>query len=200
MRWTRVRVSMGQLMVLIAAFGFGLAISPPGAPYLGLLPPVALGLASLRLWAIAVPAVSLLAICAVGEILLEIVVPGWIYVSIAILISGPLWPEGPGRWRSRRLIPLVAVNALILVLFLVPWSGRKTYFRDLASIKPGMTVAEVGRIMAPYRENYEHLGPDRSGGYSLLFRCPTSHWVIDTDWDMVKIRDGKVVDVGFLPK
>jgi hypothetical protein len=198
MRFARVRISMGQLMVLIAAFAFGLAISPRRAPYLALLPPVALGLAWLRPWPVAVPIITTLAICAVYELLLEIPIPGWIYAPIAILISGPLWPKGPDCRRSRRWIGLIAVNALILALFLIPWTPRKKFLRVFSSIKPGMTSSEVGRIMSPYGQHYEQVRT-ASGEHCILFTAHAPHWLIHKDWAMVKIRDGKVVEVGFWP-
>jgi hypothetical protein len=199
MRFKQARISMWQSMVLVAVFAFGLAISPPGAPYLALLLPVALGLATLRLWPIAVPALIALAVCAVCEFLLEISIPGWIYVPIAILISGPLWPEGQERWRWRRWIKLIAVNALILALFLIPWTSRKMFLRDLSSIKPGMTGAEVARVMAPYSEQFESMQPHPDRMHYILFPFHAHHWLINKNWGMVKMRDGEVVEVGFWP-
>ena len=199
---TRVRASMGQLMVLIAAFAFGLAISPPGAPYLGLLTPVALGLASLRRWQIALSALFFLLPCMMAELLLFFPVPAWIYAPTALLLSGPLLPRDPESWRSRRLIPLISVNALILALYLVPWSSRKPFLRDLFSIRPGMTMAEAERIMAGYKRGTGWKVPGTNQEFApdgaIVFRH-SDDGLFNADWGVVTIVNGKVVDVRFDP-
>jgi hypothetical protein len=202
MQSPRARISMWQLMVGIAAFALGLAISPSGAPYLALLLPVALGLSSLRLWPIAVPAALFLLLCAIVEIAFAEPVAGWISAPLVILISGPLWPKGPAHWRSRRWIALIAVNALILALFLVPWSSRKPFLRDLYSIKPGMTVAEAKRIMAGYKQGTGFPMPNSTQEFSLAGAIVFRHsddGAFNADWGVVTIAGGKVVDVRFDP-
>jgi hypothetical protein len=195
---TQAGISMGQLMVLVVVSALGLAVSPRDIVYVGLFLPVALGLAWLRLWPIAVPAILFLVLLALVEIVLAEPVAGWIYAPIAVLISGPLWPEGPDRWRSRRAIPLIAVNALILALFLVPWSTRKPFLHHLYSIKPGMTEADVVRIMAGYKER-TYLTHSNAGREALYTFRHSDNGFFNADLGVVTIRDGKVVDIRFLP-
>jgi hypothetical protein len=193
---------MGQLMVLIAASALGMAISPRDAPHMGLLLPVALWLAMLRLWTIAGPAIFVLALCVLSEIVLFFPVAGWIYAPIAILISGPLWPEGPTCWRSKRVRLMIATNALILALYLVPWSTRKPFLHDLYSIKPGMTLAEAERIMARYKRGtgwtIPGAGQEVSPAGSIVFRH-SDDGLFNADWGVVTIQAGKVIDVRFDP-
>jgi hypothetical protein len=202
MQSTMLRISLGRSMIAVAAFAFGLAISPPGSPFLALLTPVALGIAALRRWSIAVPALMFLGPCAFAEILMDLPVPAWIYVPTALLVSGPLWPKDPAGWRSRRLIPLIAVNALILALYWIPWSSRKPFVRHLDSIRPGMTVAEVNRIMAGYRMGTGIPLPGSAQEFrpsgAIVFRH-SDEAMFNADWGVVTFRDGKVVDVRFDP-
>ena len=114
-----------------------------------------------------------------------------VYVPIAVVLSGTLWPERPFGQRPERLIPLIGVNALILGLFLVPWTTRKPFLRDLYSIKAGMTESEARRIMAAYK--FE--GVDAAN--SLVFRH-SNETLLNADMGIVAIKDDEVIDIRFL--
>jgi hypothetical protein len=208
MRLPQVRITMRQLMGVIAAFGLGMAICPRDKPYLGLLVPVAFWLASLRRWPLIFPPVVVLFLCATCELVLGWPVPFWVYLPIAIVISGPLWPTRPILAQPKRLLALFVVNAAILALFLIPWTTRKPFLRDLYSIKPGMTLAEVHRIMAGYKvmagykEGTGIVMPGStqqfSPAHSIVFRhSDTAEF--NSDWGIVRFLDGKVVDIDFSP-
>jgi hypothetical protein len=202
MRFPKTRFTLRQTMVVIAAFAFGLTICPRDKPYLGLIPPVAMWLASLRNWAVITLTIILFVFCALIETVLDFPVAAWIYIPIAILFSGALWPERPIWQHRKRLVALIAVNALVLALFLIPWSTRKPFLRHLYSIKPGMSVNEVKKIMAGYMEGTGWKNPWTSQevniNSSLVFRH-SNDGQFNSDWGVVTIQDGKVVDVRFDP-
>lgn len=198
----RVRFSTARLMVAVAIIAFCLAITPPDARQGGLFMSVAGGLAAFQSRRLAVVAGVFLAYLALVEVVAFELVPAFLYAPTAFLISGPLWPEGPNRWRSVRLRWLIAVNALVLSLYLVPWSTRKPFLRHFDSIRPGMTVAEVDRVMAGYWR-YASLtspGPGQGAGPSghITFRH-SNHALLNMDLGGVTFQDGRVVDVDFLP-
>jgi hypothetical protein len=187
---------------VIAAVAVGLAISPTGMPWLGLLTPMALVLAPLRNSVVISLAVTLLVLSALVELLLGMPVAAAIYLPIAIVLSGAIRIERPILHHRKRLAALVAVNGLILALFLIPWTTRKPFLRHLYSIKPGMSVNEVKKIMAGYMEGtgwkYPSASQEVTIASSLVFRH-SNDGQFNSDWGVVTIQDGKVVGVRFDP-
>jgi hypothetical protein len=112
------------------------------------------------------------------------------------------------------------------VLYFVPWSSRKPFLHDLYSIQPGMTEADVRRVMGRYKEGTGW--PAAYGGMpagtgtltdlgtgsthatgttpagemtiqdSLVFRHSTDG-AFDADFGIVTFRNSRVVEVSFSP-
>jgi hypothetical protein len=100
---------------------------------------------------------------------------------------------------------------LALGLFVTPWHPRKVFVRDLYSVRSGMTVDEVERVMGRYSR-----GPGAKWGVptppayptgseraamtgSMLYRWNETDGRYDSDWGKVSFERGKVVGVEFLP-
>ncbi len=181
-------------MVVIAACGVGLAIRPTSAPWVAFLTPLAWVFAPLRNWVVISLSIILLVFFGLIEIGMGEPVTAGIYLPLAIVFSGAIGLKRPIVEHPKRLAALVAVNAVILALFLVPWTTRKPFLRHLYSIKPGMSVDEVRKIMAGVvEETYEEPGG------SLAFRHSIHDARFDADMGVVTFQSGKVVDVRFLP-
>jgi hypothetical protein len=195
MQWPKFRITMRWLMLVIAAFAVGLAISPETAPWLGVLTPVALILGPLRNWVVISVSIILLVFCALIEMLIGGPITASIYLPLAIIYSGAIGFERPILQHRKRLAALVAANAVVLALFLVPWTTRKPFLRDLYSIKPGMSVAEARKIMARWVD--ESRGIDT--GNSISFRHSIHDARFNADFGQVDIQNGKVVGVWFSP-
>ena len=89
----------------------------------------------------------LLALC---ELVLAFPVAWWLYVSVVLAFAAALVERAPLRRQPRRLGALAAITAIAATLYLVDWSTRKPFLRDLNRIKVGMSEAEVRQIMARY--------------------------------------------------
>jgi hypothetical protein len=193
-RFWKIRITMRQLMIVIAVCGVGLAIRPAIAPWVALFTPLAWILAPLRNGFVIFVSIILFMYCVLFEVVMGVSVDAAIYLPFAIVFSGAVGLKRPILQHRKRLAALIAVNALIVGLFLIPWTTRKPFLRQLYSIKPGMSVDEVKKIMAGVvEETYD--GPGRS----LCFRHSIHDWRFNADIGVVTFHEGKVVDVQFLP-
>lgn len=86
----------------------------------------------------------------------------WLYAVVAGLIATALLVWRPFASWSARVIILAALLAMMVTLSVVPWNGTKKSLRDLYRIEPGMSEADVHRIMARYPEGTGW--PATSGG------------------------------------
>ncbi len=188
------RFSLRRLMLLIAVFGVGLAIRPTGYPWLALLIPLAWIVAPLRNRTVISLSILLLIFCALAEIMFGEPVNLAIYLPIAIVFSRAIGLKRPIVQNRDRLAALISVNLVILALYVLPWTSRKPFLRDLYSIKPGMTASEVRQIMARYIEE-----TPTSPTNLLMFRHNTTDARFNADIGRITIQDGKVVGVDFLP-
>lgn len=129
-----------------------------------------------------------------------------IYGVVVTLLFSPLLLHGKSvtRWIAFGLLLLV-----IAALPIVPWTSRHRFVKDLYSIKPGMTVAQVEAIM----ERYNHVPDARPNTRHL----PSGEWELirsdlaiyrhaggddagfNADAGSVNFKSGRVVDVEFLP-
>ncbi len=128
---------------------------------------------------------------------------------------------------SRRAAPrprtaLLCVYALAVgVMPWVDWDSRKPFLRDLYSVKPGMERAQVEAIMGkyihgtgwpanPYSTGEGVLRTDSLSGSAYptvaspngqleLKDCIVYRHRQDSDWGVVRFREGRVVSVEFLP-
>jgi hypothetical protein len=171
------------------------------------------------LWAFVAITVIL---AALFEILALVPLPGWFYLLCIIVVAGA------GLLLRRTQAKLaVLVSALLLgCLHLVPWSSRKPFLRDLANIKPGMSVEEVRSVMARYVEGtgwptnpftedgggvLQEAGTDRefqieanTAGEmeiqnSIVFRHNPDDGRFNSDWGVVEFSHDRVIKVSFLP-
>lgn len=176
--------------------------------------------------AITVIASLSLALFALAEILLAMPVVWWLYLSLIPLFAfGLIRHQCPSGQRGR-LITFAIILAGIVMLYFVPWTSRKPFLHDLYSIQPGMTEAEVRRIMGRYMEGtgwpapyggapsgtgtLTNLGTGATHGTgtspsgqmtiksSLVFRHSTDG-ASNSDWGIVALNDGKVTGVSFSP-
>ncbi len=167
-----------------------------------------------------------LALFALAEVLLAMPVVWWLYLSLVPLFAVGLLRRKSGAAQRSRLAVFVAVLAAIAALYFVPWSTRKPLLHDLYSIRPGMTEADVRRIMGRYMEGTGWPAayggtPARTGTLtdigtgathatgttpngemtiesSLVYRHSTDG-AFNSDWGIVALKDGKVTGVSFSP-
>jgi hypothetical protein len=165
-----------------------------------------------------------LALFALVEVPLAMPVVWWLYLSLVPLFAFGLLRFQPASSRTRRLAAFAGVVAFIAALYFVPWSSRKPFLHDLYSIRPGMTEAEVRRIMGRYIEGTgwpavyggtpagtgtltdlgtggtHATGTTPAGELtiqsSLVFRHSTDG-AFNSDWGIVALKDGKVTGVSF---
>lgn len=129
-----------------------------------------------------------------------------IYGVVVTLLFSPLLLRGKSvaRWVIFGLLLFV-----IVALPIVPWTSRHGFVKDLYSIRPGMTVAQVEAIM----ERYNHV-PDAMlntkrlpSGELALVRSDLAIYrhvgyddeAFNADFGRVNFENGRVVDVEFLP-
>ena len=165
-----------------------------------------------------------LALFALAEVLLAMPVAWWLYLSLIPLFAFGIVHRQPAASQVRRLAAFAGVVAFIAALYFVPWSSRKPFLHDLYSIQPGMSEADVRRIMGRYMEGTgwpavyggspagsgtltdlgtgaTHATGTTSSGEmtiqsSLVFRHSTDG-AFDSDWGIVEFKDGRVTGVSF---
>jgi hypothetical protein len=165
-----------------------------------------------------------LALFALAEVLLAMPVVWWLYLLLIPLFAFGIVRRQPASVQPRRLAAFAGVVAFIATLYFVPWSSRKPFLHDLYRIQPGMSEADVRRIMGRYREGTGW--PAAYGGNpagtgtltdlgtgathatgttptgemtiqnSLIFRHSTDG-AFDSDWGVVEFKDGRVTGVSF---
>lgn len=157
-----------------------------------------------------------LALWAAAEWLLAYPVAWWLYAPLVPLFAiGFLSPVAPSR-QPGRILAFALLTALTALLYMVPWTSRKPFLRDLGSIRPGMSEAEVRQIMRGYIEGTGWPASPASAerenaGYgqaaapeplalpgSLVFRHSTNG-AFNSDWGVVALENGRVTRVRFDP-
>ena len=168
-------------------------------------------------------ALALFGLCEVG---MAYPVAWWLYLTVTVMFAATLIRPVALRSQVGRLGVLAAVVAFVTVLFLVDWTTRKPFLRDLARVRVGMTEAEVRRIMGRYMEGTGWPAspfdtPTNTGTLSILgsssqyatTTSPDGHMVIrdslvfrhsldgafNSDWGIVSFSSGRVVGVEFSP-
>jgi hypothetical protein len=169
-------------------------------------------------------ALALFALC---EVAMAYPVAWWLYLCVAIVFAAGLIRPVSLRSQLARIGVLVTVIAVIATLYLVEWTTRKPFLRDLDRIRVGMTEAEVRRIMGRYMEgtgwpanpfdastNASNTLTDVGSGSqystttspsgemvirdSIVFRHSTDG-AFNSDWGIVSLSSGRVVRVEFSP-
>ena len=178
-----------------------------------------------------VAAVILTALAAAIEIWLAFPISASVYavaalVWLAALALGSILTG----FTARRRIAAVTFVLALAILYLVPWTSRKPFLRDLHRVEVGMTEAEVDEIMGRYTRGSgwpacpkgvkardgvtrHHpscpLGvdatsfvaarePRREKLKTRIYRHSTEAR-FNSDWGMVRFREGRVARVEFLP-
>ncbi len=171
------------------------------------------------LWTFIVVTVLL---AAMFEILAFMPLPGWFYLLCIAVLAG----AGLALRTTQVRLAILAGTLLLGCLHLVPWSSRKPFLRDLANIKPGMSLEEVRSVMARYVEGtgwpanpftedrggvLREAGTDRefqieanTAGEmaiqnSLVFRHNPDDGRFNSDWGVVEFSNNRVIKVSFLP-
>ncbi len=131
--------------------------------------------------------------------------PEWVFTGVALLVCIPLFV----RYRLKDLpIRLFLCSLVILVAAYYGKKGlaeRKPFLQTLYTIEPGMTEAEVDRIMFSYikldgtQQLLPLAGSRASSGYSgtRLFRRPPQGPANDADRGIVHFLDGRVTSIDF---
>jgi hypothetical protein len=102
--------------------------------------------------------------------------------------------------RQSKLFQLLTVSlflAAMLTTYATNWDSRKPFLKDLFRIRPGMTVAQVDRLMAGYFRSPATPGQLSADG-RITYRHTNEGWG-DSDWGLVTFQRGRVSHVDFLP-
>jgi hypothetical protein len=133
--------------------------------------------------------------------------PGWASPLVALLFAAGLLRRRPLAQQRQAIVALGAICLSLVVLHLVPWPTRDPFLADLFSIRPGMTPAQVEKIMARHQRGTgwpaNPLDPSQKGGEfvipgALVFR-PAWAGPGDSDWGIVYLKRGRVTRVEFSP-
>ncbi|HWQ93535.1 MAG TPA: hypothetical protein VN673_17860 [Clostridia bacterium] len=168
-----------------------------------------------------------LALFAFSEVGMAYPVAWWLYLGVAIAFAVGLIRPVAVRSQLAHIGALVVAIGVAATLYLVEWTTRKPFLRDLARIHVGMTEAEVRRIMGRYMEgtglpanpfdtatNAPGTLTDLGNGSqyststspsgemvirdSLTFRH-SNDGAFNSDWGIVSLSSGRVVRVQFSP-
>jgi hypothetical protein len=126
----------------------------------------------------------------------------WGLVSLLFLVGAPV---------RHKLLSLGLLAVIMVSARFVHWDSRKPFLKDLFRVKEGMTVAQVEQIMGGYMTGggipvgapapqlcgrLAEYGPQATG--TIVYRHTNEGWG-DSDWGVVALREGRVVDVEFSP-
>src|SRR5438067_1407705 len=90
-------------------------------------------------------------ILALDEVFVGYPPPGWAYPLMALLWAAGLLRRRPLAQQRKAVVALGAIGLSLVVIHFVPWPTRDPFFADLFSIRPGMTPAEIEKIMARHQ-------------------------------------------------
>jgi len=168
-------------------------------------------------------ALVLFGLCGIG---MAYPVAWWLYLTVTFVFAATLIRPVALRSQVGRLCAFAAVIAFVTMLYLVDWTTRKPFLRDLARVRVGMTEAEVRHIMGRYMEgtgwpaspfetptNSSTLSIVGSSSQYSTTTSPDGHMVIrdslvfrhsldgafNSDWGIVSLSSGRVVRVEFSP-
>jgi len=133
---------------------------------------------------------------------LSVTVPG-AFAGTALLFALLLATRPRQSWTQRISFAALLV-AVAIVIRLVNWTPVKPFLKDLYTIRPGMTEADVNRIMGRYVRG-TGWPASINGDSSRELRVPNT--VVfrptgspgDSNWGMVQFQDGRVLKVDFSP-
>jgi hypothetical protein len=153
-----------------------------------------------RLWLSGsiVAAAGAVLIYATLEIALAVPLPLSLYlpgIMALLVISTVAALADRQTWRRAALVG-AAGSLLLVLLFLVPWTSRKSFLRHLHRVETGMTRREAREVMLPYRPVGEgEVTADTADSY----RHETQNPRYNSDVGLIEFEDGRVAEVKFLP-
>lgn len=156
------------------------------------------------------------------ELMIAASFPFYGFLTFAIVWSLLLLPFLIWRRSLTNCVVYVAFLVVLTRLYLTPWNSRKAFLWDFRRIQIGMTVEEVEAVMGSYirgtgwpphpskdegelvalgspsRYKYTCRGDEIVLVDCLVFRHD-DHGLFDSDWGVVRVKDGRVVGTEFMP-
>jgi hypothetical protein len=205
MRSPRERFTVWRMMIVVGAAAVGLAIAPAGYSFVAVFTPFAAGYVLLNPNALVGAALFVLGLSALLEFLFRFPVPLWVYLPVTIALEGALWQRRCPPDQARPYKKIVAVGAVIAGLYLVPWTPRKPFLRALGSVRSGMSMVDVRRVMAGYLESTrtgwritgDTVQEPVVGGHVSFRHSDDPDF--NADIATVSFANGRVTHVGFSP-
>lgn len=111
------------------------------------------------------------------------------------------------RSNQHRLWWALLAALVLFTISRIDWNTRKPFLRDLNSIQIGMSEGDVEAIMSDYMKVDRELAnpptqvPSPQDIFTpeiLVYRHTNQSWG-DSDWGIVTLEEGKVVEVDFSP-
>lgn len=129
------------------------------------------------------------------------------YVVYTTLVTALLSRFVLARRELRRIVALIVFIVAMVILYNIQWNTRKPFLMDLSRVRIGMTAEEVDGVMSKYIKGsgippVGNFASDENGQLKLKDSIVYRHsndGAFNADWGVVKFKDGKVVDVEFLP-
>lgn len=125
---------------------------------------------------------------------------GWTF-AIPLVVNGILCLPALYFWRraGKRGLGTLFGAAMIglLILSATSWHPRKVFVRDLESLAPGMSVAQVKAKMVGYRTDTPVSSNLQNGTATYLWDAP--HGNYNADLGRVEFANGRVIRTTFLP-
>jgi len=90
------------------------------------------------------------------EIWIGISLPRGLYLTLAAVLGVPVILLAAGYWWKPASAGYLIFLVCLYTLHAVPWHVEKAFWMDLERVRPGMTAAEVDRLLARYIK--EHAG------------------------------------------
>ncbi len=155
-------------------------------------------------------------------------IPLYAYLLYALLCSLVFLPFLlAGRFRRTKVTFQVVFVITVVLLWFFPMSSRQPFLRDLSSVRPGMTVAQVNAIMGKYMKgtgwppNPFDSGASSPNTLTVLPHGSTHQTKTNnkgemeiadaityrhsdeaeynSDWGVVSFKNGRVVKTEFMP-
>lgn len=129
----------------------------------------------------------MIALPASFELAGDLPLPLGLYLPYAAFCGACLAFLARGGERALLRVALAAVLGALALLWLLPWSSRKTFLRAFDQVETGMTGAEVDRVLGryPYLESGEGEHRVRAYRHSEQGRY-------DSDRGVLRFRGGRV--------
>jgi hypothetical protein len=130
-----------------------------------------------------------------------IAAPAWLLFGWGVLVAALAAPFLGRRSLLFRLAFALAIVAALAAVYSAPWNSRKSFLMDFRRIEPGMTTAEVDRLMAPYLVGTGWPDPGNAHAEfaidsARVYRHSTTG-EYNSDWGIVHHNGGRVTKTEF---